>query len=58
MRKNIEKGDRVKIVGDHPWKGHEGVYVGIRQSPMGVRMRIELDNTIRCLARRHNVKKV
>lgn len=40
----VPVGTRVLVCGSHDWAGHTGVFVGLEQTPWGLRPRIQLDN--------------
>ena len=37
-------GDKVILVGTHPWKDHTGVFIEMRNTPKGPRPLIQLDD--------------
>ena len=40
----VQIGDRVFIIGNHPWKGHWGVISEKLITPVGEMWRVDLDN--------------
>lgn len=48
--KPLEIGDRVLIVGDHPWTGHSGTLIAAETlAALGrVGLRVRLDNHLEC----------
>ena len=34
--RTLQPGDKVKFVGDHPWRGEIGSYQEVRQTPVGL----------------------
>ncbi len=56
----MKQGDRVIIVGNHPWKTHAGTYVGdeLIHALSVMRHKIRLDNNFSCFADDKNLKVV
>ena len=54
----MKQGDRVIIVGNHPWKSQSGTYVGDELVHLlGVQKhKIQLDNGFGCFADDKNIK--
>lgn len=54
----MKQGDRVLIIGNHPWKSNAGTYIGdeIIQITGIAKHKIRLDNGISCFADDKNIR--